>query len=120
MKKILVTLIAFVSLSAFASDDWFTLSTSHDKNYKVEGQKGSFYEGETTGSLIIRGTIKGKNPKFNIVFMAKKDCQAGFGNVYYYSTDQTLENKFPYVYNGGTNAQNVADMICALLAKPTT
>lgn len=118
MKKILVTLLAFVSLSAFAEGEWITLSTSPDKNYKAEAQKGSFYEGETTGSMVIRGTIKGKNPRFNIVFMTKKDCQAGFGSVYYYTTNQTLEEKYQYVYNGGTNAQNIGDTICSLLNKP--
>lgn len=120
MKKILVYLLAFVSLSTFAADDWFVLSTSLDKSYKIEAQKGSFVEGDTTGSIVVRSTIKGKSPRFNIVFMTKTDCRSGYGTVHYYNTDSTFDSKFQYVANGGTNAQNVGDMICILLNKTNT
>ncbi len=115
MKKIFIALMAFVSMSVSASEDWFLLSTSFDKQYKIEGQKGSFVEGDNTGSIVIRSTLKGKSPRFNIVFVTKTDCKAGFGSVHYYNTDSTFDSKFQYVSNGGTNAQNVGDMICALL-----
>lgn len=118
MKKILVTLLAFVAFSVFAQDEWVLLSTSKDNLYKIEGKKGSFKVGEKSGMIVTRAIIKGKNPTYNLILMSKEDCSAGFGKVQYFTTSFEFSYSQDYVYGGGTIAQNVGDLICDLLNKP--
>lgn len=118
MKKILVTLLAFVSLSAFANGEWLLISQNKEKTMIVEGKKGSFTIRENGGSIITRTTPKNKPVFFNVVFMSKKDCDDNYGKVYYYDTNEKFEFSSAYVQNGGTIASADGDLICALLNKP--
>ena len=120
MKKILVTLLAFVSLSAFAQNSsWDLISQSKDKSYVLEAKKGSFILRENGGSLIIRAKEKDVL-EFYYVFMTQKDCNKGFGEVHLYDTNDKYTRSFPYVNRGGAHIQHVADFICILLEKPST
>lgn len=120
MKKILVALITFVSLSAFAADEWVRISESSDKAYIVEGKKGSFIQTEKFGFITTRSKSKNKNYTFEIVSMSKEQCEMGVGNVYYYDTNLKLIDSVPYVAKGGTIAQTSGDLICALLKQSNT
>lgn len=120
MKKILVVLLAFVSLSAFAADEWILITNNKENTYIVEGKKGSFIQTEKFGFITTRSKSKNKNYTFEIVSMSKEQCEMGVGNVYYYDTNLKLIDSVPYVAKGGTIAQTSGDLICALLKQSNT
>jgi hypothetical protein len=118
MKKILVALLAFVSLSVFAESEWVLITSSKENNYKVEGKKGSFVNSDKYGMIITRASMTGKQSVYNVVVMTKEDCSSGVGKVTYLKTSFDFSHTSDYVSRGGTNAQNVGDLICDLLNKP--
>lgn len=116
--KSLILIFAFFSASAFAQSDetWHKYAESTDIDFYLK--IGSYEPTKDGGRVIQKAQIK-NNPtiRFRIVEMKSKDCKQGYGFVYSYSLDGKLEQKFDYVENGGTIAQDLATSLCNIIKK---
>jgi len=110
MKKLFL-ILAFFSVSAFAQDPWFFISSTDTHNYY--GKKESFETTKTGGRFLIKFHAKTSDtPFFSFVEMKTTDCKKEYGTVYLFDLDGTKELEAPYVSNGGTIAQIMGDMAC--------
>jgi hypothetical protein len=117
MKKLFL-ILAFFSVSAFAQDSDVWLHIGETKNFNFYAKKGSM-ELTKNGAKLIQSTYKkdGSNPKFYIIEMKSIDCKNGFGYVYQNHFDGKLNDRFDYVEDGGTVAQQFGDILCDFLKR---
>lgn len=113
--KLLILILAFLSSSAFAQNHWFNVSK--------KDAKGQFFvnlqslEINEYGNPMAIVKLQAEKISFNFVAISKKDCVNGYGNLFWYDMNKKVDSTSEYVYQGGTNSTNIADILCDFLKR---
>lgn len=123
MKKILVSLLAFVSLSVFANEDWFLMYEFKDgsKQYLKSGSfsivnEGAIFNKKNYGQVITK-YINLSQSYYMTQKVSKDDCTKGYGLIQIRLTNGTLVSDLDFVIGDDSYRSTTATMICGLLEK---
>lgn len=124
MKKFVFALLACLSLSVFAQDEWVLMYNFKDgsKQYVKVGSflvvdEGGFFNKKSYGQIITKYVNTSQN-YYMTQKVSKEDCLKGYGQIQVRLTNGVLVSDLDFVVDDDSYRSMTATMICNLLNKP--
>lgn len=114
MKK-LAFIFLFACSSVFAND-WLVASKNPEITFSIKLSTLTVSKHGNPEAIIRGQSTKNKQLTFEFASITKSDCENGYGSLLFYDTQRVYKYKVEYVKDGGTNASNIADLLCEFIA----